>query len=300
MHISYFIQKIIHLPRRVARECIMLFKLLRLFLLNRFGRASITHPDGPVVSLTTHGKRLETSYLAIESIARGLTLPSRLILWIDDVAQFTHLPASIQRLQHRGLDVQLCRDFGPHKKYYPYVESCSTFDLPLVTADDDILYPRYWLNCLIKAYREYPDVVNCYGAHVIPMSPSGIEQYRNWSLARCTSSSYCHIAMGGLGTIYPCRFLTVLKSAGNAFLICCPKGDDLWLHVQAIRAGLKVRQILPQIPYLSFQMIPLTQRSALSRNNVDRDGNELQIKATYTAQDLRILLDACASDTAPF
>ena len=100
--------------------------------------------------------------------------------------------------------------------------------------------------------------------------------------------------MGAFGAIYPSDFLKALKRAGDSFTTCCPKGDDLWLHVQAVRAGFKVRQILPQLPYFSFQMIPLTQPFALSRDNVDRDGNEPQIRATYTVEDITFLWNTSA------
>lgn len=294
MQAPHLLQKLTRVPRRLLRESIMYLQLARLATLSRFGRQPITHPGGPVVSLTSYGKRIGTAHLAIESISRGSSRPSRLLLWIDDEFLFSHLPTSIQRLQKRGLEVTLCRDYGPHKKYYAYVESQGAFRLPLVTADDDILYPRYWLKGLIKANHEHPDVVNCYGAHVIPVNESGFERYKSWKLATSTIPCYCHVAMGGLGTIYPPAFLAKLKCAGESFTTCCPTGDDLWLHVQAVRARFKVRQILPRLPYFSFQMIPRTQQYALSCNNVDRDGNELQINATYTAEDISFLWNNCA------
>jgi hypothetical protein len=93
-----------------------------------------------------------------------------------------------------------------------------------------------------------------------------------------------------MGVIYPPSFLAVLKRAGAAFKDCCPQGDDLWLHVQALRAGLKVRQILPSLPYFSFQGVPGSQQSALSYENVTYgDGNDRQVRATYTEADVRLL-----------
>jgi hypothetical protein len=81
-----------------------------------------------------------------------------------------------------------------------------------------------------------------------------------------------------------------LKRAGTAFEECCPKGDDLWLHVQALRAGYKVRQILPALPYLSFQPVPGATQNALSYKNVTYgDGNDRQVKATYTEADVRLI-----------
>jgi hypothetical protein len=250
------------------------------------------------VSLTTFGRRSAKVHLAIESIARGTILPSKLILWIDDEALFHNLPAKIRRLQERGLEVRSCKNYGPHTKYYPYVESQQAFNVPLVTADDDILYPRYWLKKLIEGNREFPEAVNCYAAHEIPLTEDGFRKYKEWRFCNSTRARFCHLAMGSTGVIYPVPFLMVLKRAGTAFESCCPKGDDLWLHVQALRAGYRVRQVLPRLPYFAFQGIPETQQIALCHDNVDGDGNERQMRATYTEADIQTLRAECSGAPA--
>jgi hypothetical protein len=286
-------QQIMHLPRRVVRESLTYIQLVRLSLVNRFGQSSVIEAGGPVVSLTTFGRRSAKVYLAIESIASGSILPSRLILWIDDESLFNNPPATIQRLLKRGLEVRFCKNYGPHCKYYPYLESQQDFSAPLVTADDDTLYPSYWLERLIKANLEYPDAVNCYAAHVIPLNEHGFEKYQSWKLCNSTTPRFCHLAMGCMGVIYPAPFLIALKRAGTAFEHCCPKGDDLWLHVQALRASFRVRQILPRLPYFSFQTIPGSQQTALCNENVDGDGNDWQMRATYNEVDLQLLRADC-------
>jgi hypothetical protein len=295
MHSLHLIHQITHIPRRVVRELLRCIQLIRLSMINRYGASLITSPWGPVVSLTTFGKRSQSVYLAIESIANGSLRPSRLILWVDEQALLSNLPAALGRLQQRGLEIRCCNNYGPHKKYYPYVESQETFDTPLVTADDDVLYPSYWLKELVHASDQQPDAVNCYLAHVIALNGEGIERYQEWRSCDSTITSSLHIAMGMGGVIYPPSFLMVLKQAGDAFTTCCPKGDDLWLHAQALRSGYKVRQIFARLPYFSFQGIPGTARTALSHDNVTcGDGNDRQIQATYNEEDLRLLQFDCS------
>lgn len=290
MNAALIFRRLSHLPRRTVRESLMLIQMMQFFFVNLLGRKPIVTPGGPVVSLTTYGRRSKTVYLAIESIARGQIRPSRLLLWIDDGGLMSNLPASLRRLQHRGLEVKKCRNYGPHTKYYPYLESQERFDTPLVTADDDILYPKYWLKKLAEAYYEHPNEVNCYFSHVIPVERTGFARYREWQQCHSTVPSSRHLAAGVTGVVYPPAFLTILKRAGTAFETCCPKGDDLWLHVQALRSGYKVRQIFPHLPYFAFQGIPGTQQSALCHDNVDSgDGNDRQMKATYSENDFQLL-----------
>lgn len=290
MTLIHFIYRLLHVPRRLLRELVRGTRLGALWFLNRYGRSAVTSPCGPVVSLTTFGKRSGRVYLAIESIADGTSKPSRLILWIDEPALLCDLPKTLLRLQRRGLEIRMCRNYGPHKKYYPYVESQERFDTSLVTADDDVLYPRYWLKELIYANERYPNNVNCYLAHVIVLNENTIGEYRLWKSCGSTREDVLNVATGMGGVIYPAKFLPVLKRAGTDFAICCPKGDDLWLHTQALRSGFKTRQIFSRLPYLAFQAIPGMADTALSLENVTRgNGNDTQIRATYTEADLRLL-----------
>jgi hypothetical protein len=272
------------IPHRLYEEIRAHILLGYFWLLNLYGRTPITQPAGPVVSLTTHGTRVRTVCLAIESIGRGHVLPSRMILWIDDKAVFGNLPASIRRLTQRGLEVKFCKDYGPHKKYYPYLESLQKVETPLVTADDDILYPRDWLKRLVDAFKQSPDIVNCYRARVMVLNHGDIAKYKSWEVADSTRPSFRHCAIGLAGTIYPPPLQRIIKQEGTSFLDCCPKADDLWLHVQALRAGYKVRQISKkQFPLVE---IPGTRGTALFHQNQERGGNDRQIARTYRASDV--------------
>ena len=49
-----------------------------------------------------------------------------------------------------------------------------------------------------------------------------------------------------------------------------------------------MRQILPRLPYFSFQSVPGSEHTALSYENVTYgDGNDRQVRATYTEADIR-------------
>jgi hypothetical protein len=260
-----------------------------LLLRNRFGRWSVaTGKPGPVVSLTTYGRRFHVVYLAIESIARGHTRPSRLILWLDDFALYANPPRPLLRLKRRGLEIRLCKNYGPHKKYYPYVKSHKVFTAPLVTADDDVIYPRSWLAGLLAAQQQFPDCVNCYRARVMVLKDGKMAPYREWPLCGSANPDNRIVATGVSGVIYPTGLLEELKSAGNGFEACCPRADDLWLHLRAIRSGFPVRQIQPEA--IHFPMIPGTQDTSLWAENCEQDdGNDRQLVVTYDAGDLELL-----------
>jgi O-antigen/teichoic acid export membrane protein len=290
MRISYCLRQVSRVPHRIYWEVrswiFPIPTLCHMWLINRYGRMPLTQANGLVVSLTSYGKRIRTVYLAIESIGRGRLRPSRIILWLDDRTAFENPPATIRRLVQRGLEVKLCDNYGPHKKYYPYLQSLQTFEAPLVTADDDVFYPRGWLKELDQAFQQCPDVVNCYRAHIMTINERGIGKYENWGLATSTKPSVHHVATGVAGVLYPPAFLRSLKNAGNGFVDSCLKSDDVWLHVQAVRAGYKVRQIRPQA-FLPLS-IPGAESIGLWKSNIF-GGNDRQIASTYTAKDIQEL-----------
>jgi len=288
--------KIAHEIARRLRHPARTFRALRLradigWLLfkNRFSHARVvTGKAGAVVSLTTYGKRVGTVHLAVESIARGRTAPSRLILWLDDAALFANLPQPLLRLERRGLEIRLCKNYGPHKKYYPYVESQRVFSYPLATADDDVIYSRSWLAGLLNALEQFPHCVNCYRARLMTLREGKIAPYREWPLCESTEPGYRNVATGVSGVIYPSALLEELKRAGTAFETRCPRADDLWLHLRAIRSSFQIRQIHPEA--IHFPLIPGTQVTSLYAENCEQeDGNDRQLAVTYDSSDLELV-----------
>lgn len=274
-------------PSRYGHYLRMSLGICRLALLNHISKSPITQAGTPIVSLTTHGLRLRTVYLTIESIARGELKPSRIVLWLDNRASYDDPPATLRRLKQRGLEIKLCSNYGPHTKYYPFVKEQAIFDSPVVTADDDVLYPAFWLDRLNEAFLEHPDKINCYFARSLSLNGRRIGRFAEWQACGTTKPGFSHQALGLSGVIYPPAFLQRLKHAGSEFLGVCPKADDLWLHVQAIRSGYRIRQ-LSEVP-LRFAETPGTAEVALWKENGLFGGNDEQIKATYIETDIDIL-----------
>lgn len=267
---------------------------IRLYLRNLFSRAAVTDTGSSVVvTLTSHSDRIQRAFAAVESIGLGTLRPRRLILFLGKRYESLPLPVSLKRLCSRGLEVMFVDEAGPHTKYYPYLQQSSDFCEPLVTADDDKMYSREWLERLVDAYRQHPAEINCWRARDIRLDADGLRPYREWRLCQSTEASATHFATGVGGVIYPPEFLRRLKRAGQAFSVCCPKADDLWLHVNALRAGFPVRQIHPQAR--EFPGVPRSSRTALQRTNVDQDGNDVQAAKTYSEEDLALLRAAVAA-----
>jgi hypothetical protein len=187
------------------------------------------------VSITTYGDRTRRVWRTLETIGRGTLLPRSVILWHEDEAVLRNPPRSLRRLMKRGLKIKNCADYGPHKKYFPYVMEAN-LERPLVTADDDVLYPRRWLAGLVAAYR--PDVVVAYRAYTMSN-----ERYILWPPCTSTIPSMNLLPTGVSGVLYPPKVLKALRVRGADFMRVCPHADDFWLHYAAVASGVLTRQV---------------------------------------------------------
>jgi glycosyltransferase involved in cell wall biosynthesis len=248
------------------------------------------------VSLTTYGRRTATVHLTIESIGRGAARPARLILWLDDADAVTNLRPSLRRAVRRGLEVRVCDDLGPHKKYYPYVTD-GALSVRLVTCDDDVMYPRDWLKDLVSAAERWPGCVVCHRAREVQVSGAWLAPYSTWPLSGSIRASPTTLATGVSGVLYPPPMLAELRRRGTQFLSVSPRADDLWLHWVALRAGIPVRQIsaMPK----QFFVVPGTQEQALFRENVVDSGNDLHARTLYGTEDLELLSDGKSDRDVP-
>jgi hypothetical protein len=266
--------------------------LAALKAINARSSRSVLGSADVVVSLTTFGPRLESVAYTIESIAAGRVRPARLVLWLDDPGAFATRPASLRRLEARGLEVGLTENYGPHTKYFPALTGAIADDLPIVTADDDILYPRSWLAGLLTAAEQHPGVVNCYRASVVALRADRVASYGDWPRCTDTETSLARFGTGVSGVHYPVTMLHELQRRGTDFVERCLKADDIWLHWVALRAGIPVRQIAPKARH--FPLLPGTQEQSLMADNVMLGRNDDYVADLYESADVAALAAAGA------
>lgn len=264
----------------------------RLDARNRDAVEPVVEAAGPVVSMTTFEPRIERAYYALESVGAGSLRPSRLLLWVTTDALRRGVPPTLRRLERRGLEILTCEDYGPHKKHFPAARLLPD-GAALVTADDDALYPTDWLSRLTAAAAARPGCVTAHRARTIVFRSDGaLAPYATWPARRSDAPSPLAFSVGIGGAFLPPSMLRALRTAGDAFMSVCPRADDVWLKAVALRAGLDVRQAADCEPFLID--VPGMRRSGLARTNVRDGGNDAQIRATWTAQEIAFLRGAAA------
>ena len=266
-----------NLPSKMYVSVVM----AKLNFFNATSRRTVLSENGPTLSTTTYGVRFKTVHLSLEAMARGNLRPSRMILFIDDKSLYDNPTKGIQRLCKRGLEVHLVENFGPHTKYYPFLEMVEDFSRPHATGDDDHIYPKWWLQKMFSAISKNPTWIHTYRAHCIRLNAEGTEAkpYVEWGPGIVDEPSNLNFYTSSSGEIYSSEFLRIAKTRGRAFLDCCPKNDDLWLTSLAIENNTPISVV--EGINRTFTFIPAAQQLTLEETNVFGGYNDVQIKATF-------------------
>ena len=259
-----------------------------LWLRNRWSRRPVADPASDVtVCLTTYGARARGVHLVLESIAAGRARPGRLVLAVAPSDLPDPLPAGLERLRRRGLELLACDDLGPHKKYLPWTLDQRSRRGVLVTADDDVYYPRDWLAGLLRARAEDPTAVWCYRARRLVTAGDRVEPYRRWPLWAGRGPSRRMVPTGVSGVLHPPALSEEVRRRGTDFARVAPRADDLWLHALAVGAGIPVRQVRDRATH--FPVAPSTRGGALMRANL-AGGNDEVVARLYTGELLELVL----------
>lgn len=187
-----------------------------------------------VVSLTSYPPRFRTLHRTLRCLLNQSVSPDHLILWIahDDMML---LPASVRALEGYGLEIRATDDWRSLKKIGPALLAFP--NAAIVTADDDLFYPRHWLKNLV-AETNYAIVT--YRALDPRWEGDHYASLRYWS-GRTKKGLLA--SMSGSGTLFPPGALHPDVTNFELFAQLAPTCDDIWMAWHAARNGTETFNI---------------------------------------------------------
>ena len=166
------------------------------------GVTSVKREVPLIVSMTTIPARFHLAPIAIQSVLRQSLKPDHVFLWYDET-RGDDSPA-MRRCMRQGLAVRPCRDVGPHTKLVHCLAQYP--QAVIVTADDDYIYPRTWLERLYASYLERPGAIHCHRALLMSYDAQGMPtRYKGWPPPRGCGGE-CRLdlfPLGYAGVLYP-------------------------------------------------------------------------------------------------
>lgn len=234
-----------------------------------------------VVSFTTYPARLRSAALVARSLLTQRASSYAVVLYLSS-HEFDGVPAALAPLTDHGLDVRLIeRNDRSYKKLLPALADFS--DKVLVTADDDIVYPREWLSGLLRGQAEHPDCVVGYRGTQITFSDSKVDPYVRWPPAS-RDPSFDTFLTGAGGILYPVGSLPRLTGDIDEALRLCPTADDIWFKAMSLVAGR--RSVRVGHRDRDFSTVAFAQKSALRKTNVSEGRNDVQLQAVMNEYEL--------------
>lgn len=248
------------------------------------GRAPARVTD-VTVSLTSYPARLQSARLPIWSLLNQSVSPAQVILVLaEDEFPGRRLPVWVDRASNRGLRVM----WTPHntrsyKKLVPLLEG--HHGSTIVTADDDAIYPHWWLERLIDAAADSPSAIVGYRATEITFRQDRLAPYVDWPPASLATPTARVFLSGVGGILYPPGSLPPTASDMAVAIRLCPTADDIWFRAMALYHGTEVRPVGDT--FADFPVSGRSQRAGALRNlNVAGGANERQFRSVLDHFDL--------------
>lgn len=231
-----------------------------------------------IISLTSYPARIKTVHQTIYSLLTQSICADEVILWLAE-EQFPNqekdLPQELLALTKIGLKIEWCHDIKSFKKLIPALKKYP--EAIIITADDDVLYPKDWLEKLLLSYVKNPKAVHCHRAHCMTFADNRLKPYSEWIWhIKNDILNYNNLFTGVGGVLYPphCLYQDVLNE--EKFMHLCPQADDIWFWAMAVKNNTPIKVVENNITKLNF--VDGTQEQALWHSNVQGGQNDVQLQ----------------------
>ena len=224
-----------------------------------------------IVSLTSIPSRLGLVDITIRSLLAQELSPFKIILWLNEDWQLK-IPNRLKNLQNEHFEIRYCPGTSSYRKLIPTLKAFPQH--PIVTVDDDVIYPKNWLEGLYEAHKTAPDHVVCQYARTIARTKGVTAPYSKWPFLRkeqLESNNILPIGFGGV--LYPNNSFGEDVFSETVYMELAPKADDLWFRAQTAlndKKILKLREFAQPIPIINSQTV------SLKKTNVRGDSNRKQ------------------------
>jgi len=249
------------------------------------GKTRVQEPeeqlDDVVLSLTSWSARIEILPLTLLTLVEQSARPASIEVWMT-TEDLCLIPARVHStFSNLGVAFRPSEDYRSHKKWLNTVQERS--DHFVVTADDDIIYPRHWLRWLMQNHDADRRVSVAHRCHRMTFDGSGdIAPYAEWKrdVPAYGETSPSLFATGCGGQVLHQSWLPEEAMEPDRILAICPNSDDIWLACALAAAGVPRRRSNTYFPLLE---ISGSYDASLQQHNDQTGYKDEQLQATMKA-----------------
>lgn len=231
-----------------------------------------------IISLTSFPSRLPTLHKCLKSLLLQDTKADAIVVYFGcDVKPEMLTPESIE-LEKYGVAYRFdsCENLRSYKKFYYALQ-----DYPndtIITVDDDVYYPRYWLTSFLAVHNRFPGCVCAWRLHKMRSHNGELLPYNQWfdQYRGCLTPSLSLFPTGVGGILYPPGSLHSNVLNKDTFTKLCFTCDDIWLKVMCVLNGTKTVWVPSK--EIAFCKVEKIQEYALFNENVGESANDVALK----------------------
>ncbi len=269
---------------RFKKLFLLIYLIPKYKLFNLFKKETGINPnnkDKLIISLTSFPKRFNVVYITIEALLNQSLKPNKIVLWLaEEELKNVIIPKSLLKLKARGLTIKIVKqNLRPYNKLIYSLEEFSKYNI--ITVDDDIIYPTWFIKELVSKSIKYPNSIIAYRCLCIKkIGKNTLAKYTSWERMSQNTIGYYDLFFTGVGgVLYPPNTLHKDVLDRDLFLKLSPLADDIWFNVMAI---LNHTPIIPaKDKWVQFPTIAFSQSIALCKSNVNLNKNDIFLKNVF-------------------
>ena len=227
--------------------------------------------DNIIVSLTSHGERIEHCTKTIFSIIKG-SIKTKIVLTVyENDLHKVYCSDNLRCFIDNGI-IELIvadKDFGPHLKYFYTMKKYP--NSIIITVDDDILYEENMIKKLLFSHLKYPHDIIANRCHFIKTL-----DYNKWEreIKQCTRSHH-NFATGVGGVLYPKGCFSLSKE-NEREILDIKFADDIYLKLLELRNN----RIVLNLHNLNFKTLydNVFEQTALYKMNLNNNRNNVYLR----------------------
>ncbi len=230
-----------------------------------------------LVCVTTTKARLDVFFYALQSLKRQTYEDYYISVYLSQEPFLLDEGIRVVPDWMRGerLQVGFVSNSGSYRKLLPAIVDAADEDL-IVTADDDVLYARNWLERIVKAAELHPTHIVCGRARSIQKNILGrFQNYSNWPIVSKSMTGRALLPIGCSGIAYRRNLLDLDFMLDQAFRDCAPTSDDIWFRLASLRKHVEV-YVDPEIESENAYTEPFVCLSKLNQHVPDLEPSLLR------------------------
>ena len=193
-----------------------------------------------VVSLSAEEESFDNLEYTLYSIFNQKVKPDNILLWISNEYELSDLPYSVTKFVKNGLDIRFVEDKASYTKI---IYALNEFkDSIIVTADENIYYPKNWLGKLYLSYISNPNDIHVHSAVKISEKQDKKTPICEWNkFAYTEKASYKYFPVQTGGVLYPPNCFSREVSREDIYKKKINTSWDIWSWIMALLSDRKIR-----------------------------------------------------------